>query len=157
MPAGHWVDYWTHEVIEGPQTLLVEVPLDVMPLYVRANSLTPTIEPRDHLTDEPFDFVIFDAYLLEGGAFELRDSDGTTRISASISGDRLEVAAEGVKRSVGLHLIPLPSLPQLETVTANGETLERREISELTPASGGGWSRDEDGAIRAVITIRHSR
>jgi len=157
LPAGHWVHYWTREVIEGPQTLLVEAPLDVMPLYVRANSLTPTIEPQDHLTNEPFDFVIFDAYLLEGGAFELRDSDGTTRISASISRDRLEVVAEGVKRSLGLDLVPLPSVAQLETVTANGETLERREISDLTPTSTGGWSRDEGGAIRAVIPVRHSR
>jgi alpha-D-xyloside xylohydrolase len=156
LPAGRWVDYWTREVIEGPRTLLVEAPLDVIPLYVRANTLIPTIEPQDHLTDEPFDFVIFDAYLLEGGAFELRDSDGTTRISASIRGDRLEVAAEGVKRSVGLHLDPLPSVAQLETVTANGETLELREVSDLTPNSAGGWSRDEDGTIRAVITVRQA-
>jgi hypothetical protein len=116
--------------------------------------LIPTIEPQDHLTDEPFDFVIFDAYLLEGGAFELRDSDGTTRVSVSISGDRLEVAAEGAKRSVGLHLVPLPGVPQLEMVTANGETLELRQNLDLTPSFGGGWSRGADGAIRAVITVR---
>ncbi len=80
LPAGRWIDFWTHEILEGSRTIKVQVPLDIMPLYVRANALIPTIEPPQFTTEAPFEEITFDAYLLEQGAFELRDTDGMTRI-----------------------------------------------------------------------------
>src|SRR5450759_231768 len=39
LPAGAWVDYWTHEVMHGPQAVAVTAALEVLPLYVRGDSL----------------------------------------------------------------------------------------------------------------------
>ena len=77
-PPGQWVDYWRHEVIAGPCTCEVTVPLERVPLFVRANALLPTIEPVERLTDDPWDAVTFDAYLLDRGRTSLRDTDGRT-------------------------------------------------------------------------------
>jgi alpha-glucosidase (family GH31 glycosyl hydrolase) len=53
-PVGRWVDYWTREVVDGPGYRTVEVPLDRIPLYVRLDSLLPTIEPAAHTSEESF-------------------------------------------------------------------------------------------------------
>lgn len=153
-PAGRWVDFWTHEVIEGPQTRFIEAPLDVLPLYVRADSLIPTVEPSEYLTDAPFDLVIFDAYLFDNGSFELRDTDGVTRIWASLEGSRLNIQVEGVKGRLGLRLIPLAGVPSVDTVQMNGVALTRVDALEIEPGAAAGWTRDGDGAVRVMLHHR---
>jgi hypothetical protein len=151
LPSGRWVDYWTREVIEGPRMQHVEATLDTLPLYVRADALVPTVEPQDHLTEDPFEMVTFDCYLIDEGTFELRDTDGVTRVEASFEGTRLEIALEGAKQKIGLRLIPLPDAPQVEKVRANGSDLEMVESLRLDLNSGVGWTSDPDGALRVVV------
>ncbi len=38
VPPGRWVDAWSGEVVQGPQEIVVEAPLHVIPLFVRAGS-----------------------------------------------------------------------------------------------------------------------
>ncbi len=39
IPPGEWVDFWDHDtVVEGPTTIEVDVPLDVLPMWVPADS-----------------------------------------------------------------------------------------------------------------------
>ena len=149
-PAGRWIDFWTREIFEGPRTVRVEAPLDLLPLYVRADAVVPTIEPRDYLTEDPFEMVTFDCYLLEDGAFELRDTDGITRVKASFEGTQLEITLEGAKQKSGLRLIPLSGAPRVETVRANGSDLEAVESLDLDLRSGVGWTFDPDGAVRVL-------
>ncbi len=42
LPAGTWRNYWnTSEVYQGPQTLSVDVPLDLVPVFVRDGATVP--------------------------------------------------------------------------------------------------------------------
>jgi hypothetical protein len=43
LPRGKWCDYWSGEVIEGPVTIPAdeEIPLDVLPLFVKPGSVIP--------------------------------------------------------------------------------------------------------------------
>ncbi|RYG70019.1 glycoside hydrolase family 31 protein [bacterium] len=41
LPAGNWFDFNTGAAVKGGQTLSIEAPLDVIPLYVRAGSIIP--------------------------------------------------------------------------------------------------------------------
>ena len=48
LPEGEWVDFWDRDrVLEGPTELTEDVPLDVLPLYVRAGSPLLDIDPPD--------------------------------------------------------------------------------------------------------------
>ena len=152
-PEGRWVDYWTHEVIEGPQTRWIEVPLEVLPLYVRANALVPTIEPPDHVTDEPFEVVTFDAYLFDEGSFALRDTDGLTQVVATLDGGRLDVEVEGAKRALGLRVVPLAGVPRVEAVRVNGAAVEEVDGLEIVLDVGAGWVREADGGVRMVVLV----
>ncbi len=160
LPEGRWVDFWTHDVITGPTNVSVQAALDVLPLYVRANALIPTTEPVPFIAEAPFEQITFDAYLLDQGQFELRDSDGITRISAAFSGSQLHINSEGAKRRLALRLFPLIDTTQVEAVFVNKQEVMRREEAESerqdtqniqgTQNRQDGWMRAQDGTI--VIT-----
>jgi alpha-D-xyloside xylohydrolase len=143
-PAGVWIDYWSHEQIVGPQTRFIEAPLDRLPLYVRANALIPTVEPVEHLAHGPFEKVTFDAYLLDRGSFELNDDDGLTRLTAFRRGGQLDIQFSGVKQKLALRLIHLTGPQEIESVSVNGEGLEK---------TADAWSRLDDGALFIELAV----
>lgn len=144
LPAGAWVDYWTHEVMHGPQAVAVTAPLDVLPLYVRGDSLIPTTEPAEHIVDGPFPSVMFDAYLLPGGhaSFKLYDTDGATEVQATLDGGRLDVQVSGARNRLGLRLFRLAGTPEITEVRANGRALPR----VARPEQGADWTVEADGS-----------
>ncbi len=67
LPAGDWFDLWTGEQVMGAQTLDVPVPLDRIPVYVRAGAEIPvrlgptgTLGERVDLSAEPTATLRFD-------------------------------------------------------------------------------------------------
>ena len=53
LPEGEWVDYWSGAHHTGPADLVVDAPLDRLPLYVRAGTILPKI-PEDVMTLVPW-------------------------------------------------------------------------------------------------------
>ena len=53
--ADGWFNYWTGEYLEGGRTVMVDAPLDRLPLFVRAGALLPTTDTTSDLkkTEEP--------------------------------------------------------------------------------------------------------
>ncbi len=147
LPEGSWVDFWTNEVLQGPQTLWVESPLDVIPVYVRGNSLVPTIKPVKYLVDEPFDFVTIDAYLFDHAALELVDTDGVTQISAGLDGSKLTLSYDGAKSRLGFRLLPIQGVPEIREVIVNGENVQEVDDLELSLQSPTGWRLEADGTV----------
>ena len=40
LPAGRWEDFWDRtRTFDGPQTITVEAPLDIIPAFVRAGAI----------------------------------------------------------------------------------------------------------------------
>ncbi len=143
LPEGRWIDFWTHEILEGSRTIKVLAPLDRMPLYVRANALIPTIEPPQFTTDAPFEGITFNAYLLEQGAFELHDTDRVTRVSATLAGGQLRIETEGAQHSLALRLLPLAGR-QIETVYVNGREIGKKDFAEKDAMIQNAWMVKQD-------------
>ena len=61
-PEGKWYDYWTREEYTGPVSFVAEAPLDTCPVYVKAGSVIPTMEPRSYVEEKPLDTLILDVY-----------------------------------------------------------------------------------------------
>jgi alpha-D-xyloside xylohydrolase len=161
LPAGTWVDFWSRTVLQGPTTLQVQAPLEQLPLYVRANALIPTTEPAPFVREEPFETVVFEAYLLPEGAgsFTLCDLDGETMVSARRLGTTLAIEVTGAKRRLGLHLLPLSGLdgqPPVETVLLNGRQCERwtgETAPALAQARTAGWFPLPDGGTQVTMVL----
>ncbi|MFD1431133.1 glycoside hydrolase family 31 protein [Lacticaseibacillus yichunensis] len=41
LPTGDWIDFWTGKTVAGGQSIVVDAPLDHLPLFVKAGSLLP--------------------------------------------------------------------------------------------------------------------
>ncbi|GAA1276067.1 alpha-xylosidase [Sphaerisporangium rubeum] len=114
LPAGSWVDHWTHEVHEGGRYITVTTPLDRIPLFVRYGALIPLTEARDAVGDAPFDGVTVVAYGGADGATSrttIHDVDGDTTVTATRDGDVLRVAASGPASIAQVHIAPVAGAP----------------------------------------------
>ena len=76
LPRGHWVDYWTKEVLEGGRWLEVDAPLDTLPLYVRAGAIVPHGPVVQYVDERPCDPLTIELYAPGGtGSYTIHDED----------------------------------------------------------------------------------
>lgn len=62
LPEGEWYDYWTHEKHTGNTWIIKDAPIDVCPIYVKAGSIIPMMEPMSYVGEKPLDTLILDVY-----------------------------------------------------------------------------------------------
>ncbi len=62
LPEGVWYDYWTDEKITGPVWFVRDAPLDVCPIYVKAGSVIPAMEPMSYVGEKKEDVLLLDVY-----------------------------------------------------------------------------------------------
>ncbi len=74
LPEGEWYDYWTHEKYTGQTWMIKDAPLDVCPIYVKAGSIIPMMEPMSYVGEKPLDTLILDVYPGEGACDHYLDN-----------------------------------------------------------------------------------
>lgn len=74
LPEGEWYDYWTHEKYTGQTWIIKDAPLDVCPIYVKAGSIIPMMEPMSYVGEKPLDTLILDVYPGEGACDHYLDN-----------------------------------------------------------------------------------
>ena len=132
LPEGAWLDYWSGARYSGPTDLVVDAPLDRIPLYVKAGTILPRI-PEDVMTLVPWtgagappvptldDRCIYEIY--PGPIRGLEDFEGR-RLDPGTVGGRTTLALTGAPARVTIvwrFLFPT-------RVTLDGVPLEvRRE------------------------------
>jgi len=78
LPAGtDWYNFWTNERIHGGETITVNAPIDVIPLFVRAGSIIPMGTVVES-TNEVQKIAKVRVYAGADGDFNLYRDDGTT-------------------------------------------------------------------------------
>jgi alpha-D-xyloside xylohydrolase len=99
IPKGTWVDYWTGASVTGPIDTTVDVPLDRIPLFVRAGAIVPKI-PEDVMTLVPKldDRRIYEVY--PGPARSITDFEGR---HLTRSEGRLEIAGRPARITVAFR------------------------------------------------------
>jgi len=108
LPEGEWVDYWSGARHAGPADLVVEAPLDRIPLFVKAGTILPKI-PEDVMTLVPWtgtgsapvptldDRRVFEIY--PGPASSLQDFEGR-RLDITGNGERSALDLTGARARV---------------------------------------------------------
>lgn len=76
LPAGtQWYNFWTGEVNAGGQKIDVNVPMDMMPLYVKAGSIVPMGHVMEYATEKPADNIELRIYPGANGAFSFYEDE----------------------------------------------------------------------------------
>ncbi|MBW6475310.1 MAG: hypothetical protein K0B14_19440, partial [Anaerolineaceae bacterium] len=107
LPSGTWVDYWTKEVLSGPQWLTIDAPLETLPLWVKAGSIIPMGPEMDYVNQIPMDPLTIEIYLPEGtDKILVEDEDcEPVEVSYSRNGNQLLVEVGAVPGNVEIILV----------------------------------------------------
>lgn len=82
LPKGDWYDYWTGERLSGENWIIKDAPIEICPIYVKAGSVIPTMEPMAYVGEkEPETLVLevfpgkgrYEHYLDNGEDFAYRE------------------------------------------------------------------------------------
>ncbi len=77
LPPGRWTDYFTGATFTGPSTQTLTVPLDRMPVFVKAGAIIPEQSPMDHVGADPTAPTILKVYPGAAGQFSLYQDAGS--------------------------------------------------------------------------------
>ena len=76
LPKGAtWIDFWTGKSYNGGQTLMREVPIDIMPVYLRAGSIIPWGPDVQYSTEKKWDNLTIRVYPGADGTFTLYEDE----------------------------------------------------------------------------------
>lgn len=146
LPPGRWFDFWTGARHDGGGVHETAVPLDHLPLYVRAGSVLPSTVAMNHTGEKPWSPLRFALYPNEHGRAtgSVYEDDGLTtahesgafrRTTVTLDGPRLSLRSSGTHRTPDRELeFTLHQLPAFATILVDGAPLARDH-----------WSRDEHG------------
>lgn len=59
LPAGEWIDFWNNVTYCGNRWILVNAPLDTLPLFIKKNTILPWADVKDHVAVEPVKEMTF--------------------------------------------------------------------------------------------------
>lgn len=62
LPAGEWYDYWTGEKLSGENWIIRDAPIDVCPIYVKAGSMIPVMEPMAYVGEKESEVLTLEVY-----------------------------------------------------------------------------------------------
>ena len=79
LPEGKWIDFWTKEVYQGKRHIIVEAPLDTMPIFIKSGSIIPLNEKLNYIGEKEIESLELNVFLNEDsnlGSYKLYDDDG---------------------------------------------------------------------------------
>ena len=136
LPGGEWIDYWSGAQVSGGKTILVEAPLDVLPLFVRSGAVLPKI-PEDVMTlvpvaesgnkqvktlDERRVYEIFAGG--ESGASSFADFEGRT---LARTGNSLKISGEK-----SAHVIVRLRFARVRGASVNGAAVRVQQVGDAS-------------------------
>jgi alpha-D-xyloside xylohydrolase len=76
LPQGYWYNYWTNEKLEGGKTISIEVPLEIIPVFVKEGTMIPVAKPVEFITKDTVFEVTIKGYGENLEVLELYEDDG---------------------------------------------------------------------------------
>jgi alpha-D-xyloside xylohydrolase len=152
LPAGTWYEYETGKEYTGPVTLRVEPPLNVLPLYVRDNSIIPMGPDMLYVGDKPLNPITLDIWLASEAEFTLYDDDERAhteeivKCSASRTGSQvtLNVGASGKTYIARFNKTGRP-----RRVILNGKDMPHLASQQALENAELGWYFDPSSVVYA--------
>lgn len=74
LPEGTWYDYWTHKAYTGNDYYMVDAPLDVCPLFVKAGTILPKAPAQNYVGEIADPELILELYPGEGTYTHYQDN-----------------------------------------------------------------------------------
>jgi len=142
LPEGTWFDYWTGEQHQGPTTLHIQPPLDLLPLYIRSNSIIPMGPDMAYVDEKASDPITLDTWLVSEAECTIYDDDES--VTCRAKRDQNEITLE-ISASNKSFIAKLNNTDRPSEVAHNGETLSEFSSEDEFEKSERGWYFEQPG------------
>lgn len=78
LPKGNWVNFWTGELVEGVNELVVDAPIDQIPVFVMEGSIVPMRAYSRSIETGSNETIYLHIFPGKDGEFKLYEDDGAT-------------------------------------------------------------------------------
>lgn len=148
LPPGKWVDFWTGHELLGPQVVHCRVPLDAIPVFVRAGSIVPLNLDQDYVLGghvgnsvEEYSQLVLRVYPHGESELELLDSEGADKIircHEDVTRKRLVLSLPGFEVSYTLQI----KMAEKPLLLVCDENLREKRDFESFEEGRSGWYWD---------------
>lgn len=131
LPEGVWFDCWTGERFEGPKNLRLQVPLDVLPLYVRGGAIIPRMQRSRRIPEERIDPLVIEVWPHGKSSYNIYEDEGVTEFNCDQGKDEIIFDWSGpLSRRMILHFRGITRPGKITMVTSEEpeKTLELEGI-----------------------------
>ncbi|MDY6900617.1 MAG: glycoside hydrolase family 31 protein, partial [Cyanobacteriota bacterium] len=104
LPEGNWYDWWTRKKYQGSQHILIDAPLEKMPLFIKEGAIIPLVSVMQYAEELPVNEMRllvapgtgeFTLYEDDGNTFAYRDGAScTTEYKVDLQGNQVVVEIE---------------------------------------------------------------
>lgn len=101
LPDGEWIDFWNNVIYGGNNTILVDAPLDKLPLFVKKDTILPWGKVQEYVSSEPDHKMIFRVFGQRGQYTHYQD-DGSSFAYQNGEYNLYEVNVDNNKISINL-------------------------------------------------------
>lgn len=120
LPQGEWIDFWNNVTYNGNNTILVNAPLDKLPLFIRKNTILPWGEVKEHISSKPDEKMIFRVFGKHGNYTHYQDN-GTDFAYENGEYNVYEISIDGDKANITLRKHGYKTYRRIDLRTPNEE------------------------------------
>ena len=156
LPGGFWVNYWTAQIIQGGRRVTVPAPLEQIPIFVRAGSVIPLVNPdiqtlaaglaggKYRTLDNGLIWRVFPAAPPAQSAFTLYDG---THATARQELAETELQVENSPK-IRKYQAVFPTPKAIHEVTLSGRPLQKLTCAALTMGKQGWCLNPRDSSLQ---------
>jgi alpha-D-xyloside xylohydrolase len=155
LPEGTWYDYEAGQEFTGPITLRIEPSLDVLPLYVRDNSIVAMGPSLAYIDEKLFNPITLDIRISSKAECTLYDDNertGTKEIvmcQASKKGNQIIL---NMGSSAKTYIAKFNKTSRPKHVSLNGKDVPHLASQQALETAGLGWYFDPSSVVYAKFT-----
>jgi alpha-D-xyloside xylohydrolase len=159
LPAGTWYDYETGKEYTGPNTLRIEPPLDVLPLYVKENSIIPMGPNIAYIGEKPTNPITLDTWLSSEAECTLYDDDERARTQEIVkcrASKKENQITLNVGASTKTFIARFNKTSRPKHVTLNGKDMPHLNSLQEIEKAELGWYFDPSSVVYAKFSSSES-
>jgi len=154
LPEGVWFDYWTGKEYRGPTTLYLEPPLEVLPLYVRGDSIIPMGPEMSYVGEKSFNPITLDIWLCSEAECTLYDDDEIVRCRARKTEGKIILDLDASRKT---YIAKFNKTGCPTKVVLNGVDVQRLRSYEELERAEWGWYFDPSFTVYIKFDALGSR
>jgi len=136
LAKGKWIDYWNQKEYEGPKTINYRAPLNILPLFVKDNSIIPMGPEISYVGEKPADPLTLDIYVSEKAEFKLYDDEEVTSLKCIRSKRNLSLTMSKSKRR---YIVNFNKTEGAKAVYVNSRKLRKYYEKRRFEKADDGW------------------